>query len=145
MPTAQWSYPYNGADTHTCHFFSSPASPSFLWDPPHRDTPLIRHARVETEDGSQFVYQQGADSRLIVCRFSGLPEGTAGSGDTNLRGYLGLEYFLANGPDYGADTFGYYDETGAAEIEVRYMGGIETFRTLIGRYRAGEIVLRKEV
>lgn len=144
MPTAQWSYPYNDPDTHTCMFYGTPASPSFLWDAPHQDTPLIRHTRVETEDGSQFVYQMGSDSRIIVCRWSLLPAGSAAT-PTSLYGYLGLVEFLSSGPDYGAGTFGFYDETGAAEIEVRYISGIETFRKLVGSYRTGEIVLRKEV
>jgi hypothetical protein len=145
MPTAQWSYPYNAADTHTCHFYSSPANASYLWDAPHHDTPLIRHTRIETEDGSQFVYDMGSDSRIIVCRFATIPSGSAAAGATNLRGYDGLLYFLQNGPDFGKNTFGFFDELGGGEIPVRYMGGIDTFRILIGRYRTGEIILRKEV
>ncbi len=144
MPSWQWSYPYNAADTATVHFDASPADTLYHWRAPHRDTPVPRHTVVQTADGGIRSYKLGNAGRLIVLRFIQLPAGSDASA-TQLYGYLGLLSFLEDHLDFSQETFGFYDHTvGAAEIEVRYMSGIETFVLNQGRYD-GQVVLRKEL
>lgn len=144
MPSWQFSYPYNAADTGTVLFDGSPADSSYRWDVPLRDNPQPKQSRVRTADGSVTVYDHGVAPRVIRLRFRGLPEGNAGTA-TELRGYLGLKAFLETHTDFGLASFGYYDHAGSAELEVRYAGGIESFERGVGGYYGGEIVLEEVV
>ena len=144
MPSWQWSYPYSGTDTATALFDASPASALCHWRAPFRDTPIPRQLLVETLDGGVRSYRVGQAGRIIQLEFDGLPEGS----DTTaiqLWGYLGLLAFLEDSTDFSQDTFGFYDHTDTpSEVEVRYVGGSESFVLSQGRY-SGQIVLREEL
>lgn len=61
------------------------------------------------------------------------------------RGFAGLVRFLEEFTGYSARSFGLYDQsTDAEEVEVRYVGGIETFQQDRDRW-SGTIRLRKEI
>lgn len=143
MPSWQWSYPYNAADTHTVVFSASPASPEYQWRPPLADIVAPRQVSVEALDGGVRTYDLATPGRLMTLVFNSIADGSQASA-TALYGYLGITYFLLNGPVYGKLTFGFYDHAGSAELQVRYVSGLETFRLTAGRY-SGQITLRKEL
>lgn len=144
MPSWQWSYPYNSADTATVLFDASPADSCCHWRAPHRDSPQPRDVLVETLDGGVRSYRLGSAGRLIVLRFVDLPSGSA-SVATQLWGYTGMLEFLENHAQFGESTFGYFDHaTSPTELEVRYAGGIDGFTVSRGLWE-GEIVLREEI
>jgi len=144
MTAWQWSYPFDSTDLATVVFDVAPANALCHWRAPHVDAPQPRYALVETVDGGIRSYRVGDAGRNIVLRFVGLPVGDDTS-DTTLWGYNGILRFLETFCEFSGKPFGFYDHTGtSAELRVRYIGGIETFRRTRDQYD-GEIVLRQEV
>ena len=143
MPSWQWSYQYGEADTATVLFNASPASGICRWRAPLRDNPEPRQVQVRHVDGSVVTYTVGAAGRLIVLRFENMPAGSAAVA-TQLWGHAGITEFLATHARHGENTFGYYDDLGSAEVEVRYLGGFESWQMSRGLW-SGTISLSAEV
>jgi len=143
MPSWQWSYPFNDTDTGTVLFDAAPADALCHWRPPHMDVPVPRQRYTRTGDGRVRNYEIGTAGRRIVLQFSGLPVGDDGTA-TSLWGMDGIKEFLLTHAEYGQKTFGFYDDAGSAELEVRYVGGIDRFVLENGVYR-GAIELEEEV
>ena len=143
MPTWQWSYPYDSADTATVHFGASPADALCHWRTPLIDAPQVRQIYVRTLDGGVRCYESGGHGRVIELTFDGLPEGSAASA-TALWGYRGLKEFLTTHTGFGLRTFGLFDHEGLEELEVRYFGGVESFRRHTGGVYSGAIRLAEE-
>ena len=143
MPSWQWSYPYNDTDSGTVLFEASPASALCHWRVPLSDVPEPRQVYARTLDGGVRCYELGDEGRTIELSFDGLPEGSD-SVATELWGYLGIKKFLTDHVSFGMKTFGFYDHAGSAEVELRYLGGIETFKRGVGGVYSGTIRLAKE-
>ena len=143
MPSWQWSYPYNDTDTGTVLFNSSPASAICRWRAPLRDNPEPRQVLPRHVDGSRVAYTIGEAGRLIVLRFVNMPDGSD-SVATQLWGHDGIKEFLDTHSLYGENTFGFHDDLGSAEVEVRYVGGIESWQMVRGVW-TGQITLSKEI
>ncbi len=144
MPSWQWSYEYNAADTYTVLFDASPATASYHWRPPLADIVIPRQVSVEVLDGGMRTYDLATPGRLMTLVFNSIPEGNAGT-ITAMYGYLGIASFLLNGPVYSKLTFGFYDHAGSAELQVRYVSGLDTFWRNTGGQYSGQITLRKEL
>jgi len=142
MASWQWSFPANGAtaDTATVFFNASPATAVDNWRSPLQDSPMPRQVFTRTMNGSDRAYQLGTEGRKIVLVFKQLNEGASGTA-TAMHGYLGIKEFLLTHTEYGLTSFGYYDADGSAELEVRYLSGIETFRRVAGNRYNGTITL----
>jgi hypothetical protein len=144
MPSWQWSYPFDDNDEATLLFDAAPANALHHWMPPYGGTPAPRQTLVETADGGIRVYTTGPAGGAIELQFTGLPTGDCTNASA-LTGFAGLVRFLAESTGYSARSFGFYDQSpDAEEVEVRYMGGIETFQQDRGRW-SGTIRLRKEI
>jgi hypothetical protein len=134
MASWQWSYPNSLADTATVLFDASPANAAYHWRAPVVDNLEPRQVEVRTFDGGTRAYEIGEEGRVIELAFENLPAGDD-STVTQLRGYRGIVKFLRDSCGWGLRTFGYYDQDGSAEMEVRYTGGIESFcRNADGTY-----------
>ena len=144
MPQWQWSYPYDDTDTATVLFDAAPADALCHWRVPLVDVPAPRQIYTRTLDGGVRCYELGAPGRTIELAFSGLPEGSDGTA-AQLYGYKGIVKFLEDSAGFGLNTFGLFDHDGASELEVRYLGGIESFRRGAGGSYSGVIHLVKEL
>jgi hypothetical protein len=127
MASWQWSYPFSLADTATVLFDISPANAAYHWRGPVVDSPEPRQVEVRTFDGGTRAYEIGKEGRVIELSFENLPVGDDSTA-TQLRGYAGIVKFLRDSCGWSLRTFGHYDQDGSTELEVRYAGGIESFR-----------------
>ena len=143
MAAWEWTYPYSGS-TAVVSFNSSPGSPTDQWRM-DIDNPAPNQVSTRTLNHGVRVYELGTAGRIITLTFSGNLQLGASATASAMYGYLGVVEFLKTHTEYGIKTFGFLDPEGGAEIEVRYLGGVESFQRNKGGRYAGTIRLSEEI